>query len=158
LSAVTAPFQPKGEAAQYRLIEDFMLAMPMGYVASVDELALAADCPPRSVPSIVLRVNDTTAVAGFMLVYRDGGYRVGSPEDCLARSVDRSALFLRQAKRGKRAATTAILHPEASSETRRRATDAAGRWGQAIVSARDVRSDLRKLRPEYPVVKRSGQI
>jgi hypothetical protein len=150
-------FKTKGEEAQTLLVRDYMLGIPRGHIATLEELSVVADSRPEHISAIKSCVNMLkNNPLGFWLVQVPNGYKVGTPEEILHEStVVYAKKFARTAERGKRAANAAMLHKDANEDIRREATQASTSWSETGAVARRQLKSIRSYRREMPMYRSS---
>lgn len=152
-------FDRKNEAApQWKLLLDYMAHVPEHYVATHEELASIADCPVRSVGSIVNVANGKASADGLRLVaVRGKGYRRATPSEALIEStLSRPKKMIRLARRGRAAAEAARNHPHASPLERAQADQASLHWSEMQVLGRRQSKRMKSSTPELPLRVRSS--
>lgn len=153
-------FERKGEVPQWQLLVDYVRNLPDGYVASRAELAEVVDCKPSAISSVVFEANRRIYDQGIRITaVPNVGYRMATPGEMLHEAtVTRGRKFVSQAKRGAEASSSARNAPEASLDEREKAEKALLHWTDMRRIARKGARTLRGVRPELPVVRRSGEL
>lgn len=154
---MTAPFEPKAEDPQWRLVADFMRSIPKDGVATHAEMAAAAGCTERGVSAIVGMANQKLREEGLRLVAVPGvGYRWATPLDIADEATRGRQLRIRRGiTRLIHSATAWRNHEDASDDDRRMASEVELTAREVARVQRKASATVRGYRPERPVFRKS---
>jgi hypothetical protein len=151
-------FKPHGVAPKWQLISEYMQICDADYIASLDELAMVAECKPENISSLMVIVNKHLHDDGVRFVsIRGEGYRKATPSEAIYEATERRPrAFMRTARRAKQATIAARHHPDASPLDKKRADESALILDELQRNLRKGRKQLRKFTPELPMVVRGS--